>query len=318
MEDIMKKIFFVLLSLMFIISVIGCSSKPQEKNTQGYTVIDGRGKKITFTEKPKRIATLHYSTDEILLDLVDNSRIAALSKSAHEPALCNIPERAAAIKTIAQDNAEFMLGNKVDLVFIRENYRKEAIEGLERANVKVFVTSNPVDIDGVAKFVNQMAEAVGEKEKGYQLVAKMRSEIKQVAEKYKVPVEKQHRAMVFSKLGASSLRGSIVDEVFKYAQIKNATADVELDLPKQAKARLSKEQIVKANPDLILLIDFNYQDIKSGDDKFKSEVLEDPALSTVQAIKDKNIVLVPMRYTICFSHYIAKNIASLADAVYGK
>ncbi|MDO4178017.1 MAG: ABC transporter substrate-binding protein [Phascolarctobacterium sp.] len=316
----MKKILYAIVCLFTIIAIVGCGNQNNggKKTINSYSVVDGRGKTIVFDKKPSRIATLHYSTDEILLDLVDASRIAALSKSAHEPALCNIPDRANVIKTIAQDNAEFMISNKVDLVFIRENYRKETIEGLENANIKVFVTSNPVDIEGVAKFVKQMAAAVGEKEKGDQLVSAMRSEIKKVAEKYKVPSDKQYRAMVFGKLGASSLKGSIVDEIFKYAQIKNATADVELDLPKQAKARLSKEQIVKANPDLILLIDYNYQDIKNGDDKFKSEVINDPALSTVKAIKNKNIVLVPMRSTICFSHYIAKNIVNIADAVYGK
>jgi len=52
---------------------------------QSYSVMDDTGRKIVMKEKPKRIVSVTYGTDEILKVLAGPERIAAYSRHAGEP-----------------------------------------------------------------------------------------------------------------------------------------------------------------------------------------------------------------------------------------
>lgn len=313
----MSRIFKLVLILMLALSCFGCGEekKPITKD-YGYKVIDGRGKTISFTKPPERIATLHYATDEIVLDLVDSKRVAAVSRSGKNPEVCNNMEKTSKIAKIVEPNVEFMLANKIDCLIIRENFDQNFIVQAEQAGIKVAVVNNPKDINGVKEFVRKIAEIVHAQEQGEVLVKDLEANITQVVKEIgKVDYDKQKRVMVISGYGASSMRGSIVDEIFKYAQLRNAAEKLELKLPKNAKVRLSKEQIIACNPDCLLVISVNKANKKAEDEaiqKFK----EDEGLKNIKAMKDGQVINIPMRYTVCFSHYIGKNILALSKAVY--
>lgn len=78
---------------------------------------------------------------------------------------------------------------------------------------------------------------------------------------------------------------------------------------------LSKENIIKINPDIFLMPTWTYQG-KVDIDKFRSEVIDDPALQTVKAIRNKQLLNVPDQYLYCSSHYIADEVRAIAAAVY--
>ncbi len=58
------------------------------------TVTDDGGTPVTLAAKPVRIASLTMFTDEVLLDLVDPSRIVAVTTFAADPAISNVTARA--------------------------------------------------------------------------------------------------------------------------------------------------------------------------------------------------------------------------------
>ena len=96
----MKKILF-LVCLLLCLLLAGCG--PQEKNTSGsgkvlYTVTDATGTKLSFSEKPQRIVSLNVSADEILLDMVDSKRLAALSLLADDPGICSAGDKVKSVK----------------------------------------------------------------------------------------------------------------------------------------------------------------------------------------------------------------------------
>lgn len=316
----MRVLVYVLSFLLALQCMLGCGKGNEEskaKNSAGYTITDGRGKKIHFAKKPERIVTLHYSTDEILLDLVDASRVKAVSRGGKNKTLCNNLEKTTKIPLVVEENVEFMLKNQVDLLIIRENYKKDFITQAEQANIPVAVVKNPKDIEGVRRLVRSMAEIVGEKETGEKLVQEMDKKLETV-KKDIVKDAPPKTAMVVSSLGASSLKGSIVDDIFKHANLKNATEKLEVNLPPNGKVRLSQEQIVMCDPDYLLFITF--EDLKGGPkvDKAIQEFKSNPSYANLKAIKNNNIILIPMKYTICFSHYIGDNILALSKAVYQK
>ena len=117
----MKKILF-LVCLLLCLLLAGCG--PQEKNTADsgkvlYTVTDATGTKLSFSEKPQRIVSLNVSADEILLDMVDSKRLAALSLLADDPGICSAGDKVKSVKGRAQgSNLESVLAMQPDLVII--------------------------------------------------------------------------------------------------------------------------------------------------------------------------------------------------------
>lgn len=94
-----KFITALLLCLSILLIVAGCSSDSAQKSnsTAAYTVTDSQGHKLYFKEKPQRIISTSISTDEILIDLVPSSRIAAFSRLVDDPGISNIVERAQSV-----------------------------------------------------------------------------------------------------------------------------------------------------------------------------------------------------------------------------
>ena len=164
----MKKILF-LVCLMLCLLLAGCG--PQEKNTADsgkilYTVTDATGTKLSFSEKPQRIVSLNVSADEILLDMVDSKRLAALSLLADDSGICSAGDKVKSVKGRAQgSNLESVLAMQPDLVIIPD-YTVEPIQGLRSAGLKVYVCHTPNNVQDIFKFIKEIGSAVGEEAKG--------------------------------------------------------------------------------------------------------------------------------------------------------
>ena len=151
----MKKILF-LVCLLLCLLLAGCG--PQEKNTDDsgkvlYTVTDATGTKLSFSEKPQRIVSLNVSADEILLDMVDSKRLAALSLLADDSGICSAGDKVKYVKGRAQgSNLESVLAMQPDLVIIPD-YTVEPIQGLRSAGLKVYVCHTPNNVQDIFKFI---------------------------------------------------------------------------------------------------------------------------------------------------------------------
>lgn len=79
----MSKVITLIL-LVVILALAGCGGNAADNSKSNlktaYSIVDSRGKRISFYKKPERIISLHVSTDEILLDMVDSERIYLLAK----------------------------------------------------------------------------------------------------------------------------------------------------------------------------------------------------------------------------------------------
>ena len=91
----MFKKLLALILILLAVCLSGCGGiKPAQKNSGEiiYSVTDATGQKLSFYEKPQRIISMNVSVDEILLDLVDSKRIAALTYFADDPSICSAGE----------------------------------------------------------------------------------------------------------------------------------------------------------------------------------------------------------------------------------
>ena len=117
-----EKMYKKLLALMLILLMVclsGCGGiKPAQKNSGEiiYSVTDATGQKLSFYEKPQRIISMNVSVDEILLDLVDSKRIAALTYFADDPSICSAGEKVKQVKERVQgSNIEWIVALQPDL-----------------------------------------------------------------------------------------------------------------------------------------------------------------------------------------------------------
>ena len=311
----MKKYFFVLFALTFLISA--CSfreDKQTAKDTTGYTVTDDSGRHVYLRNKPSRIVSTTYGTDEILIELVDVKNIKALSRWAGDPEITFITkEQAAAVGKTVYPSAESILALKPDIVFVSITSGKEVAKTLEEMGVTVYVADSPKNYEAMKKKVLGIALAVGERQKGEAMIGAMDAKLAALNERLKlITPEKEKKVMAFSFIGAIGRKGNLLDDIFRHAHVRNCAAEAGLE---QESGPLSKEQIISINPDVILLPTWDFNSDTSTSD-FAKELLNDPAIKDIGAIKNNKVAFVSDRYRYVASQHITDSIEAVAKAVY--
>lgn len=274
MEKLKRHTLLLILMLVLLVFSVGCSNNnTQNKDTNSsYVVEDARGKKIEFDKPPSRIMSMYPGSDEILVNMVEPNRILALSKWAEDEQISNVMHMANKVKLRTEYNVEFIMKQQPDVIFLRQNTGEDFISQLENVGVKVFVYPNAKTLDDVAKLLS---------------------------EKHNVNA----KILIFNSRGAMSTKGSLLGNVFQKLGIENM-AD-RYDIPPGTV--LNKEQVVACNPDVFILIDWTDGGyFPSGEVKLK-EMYGDPSFAELKAIKNKKVILLPIKYISCGSIYITSS-----------
>ena len=165
----------VIVLLMMIFT--GCGMQPQSDNKPNdtYSVVDDYGNVLRFDSKPKKIYAGTLSIEELLVDLVAADRFAAISEDALDGNTSLIKKKAEHVKKVvpAYIGVEAILALQPDLVIVQENHNKAFIDALKDTGLKVMVTKVPTNLDMVQKRIALIARAVGEEERGKQIINDM-------------------------------------------------------------------------------------------------------------------------------------------------
>ena len=240
----MKKLIFVLLCII-LLATNGCrfhfAEVPVENSA--YVVTDELGRTVKIPHKPQRIVSATYGTDEVLLDLVDISRIVGLSKYAGNPDITFVTEvQREAVGHVVELNPENIMELNPDLVIISSAVSNGITEVLSGMGVPVYVSVTATTWDEVELKVQGMAKAVGESERGDQVVSRMRMKRKAIEEKLSVLSPNQEKTVVaLSFRGIIGKRGTLFNEILKMAHVKNGADGI--DIPKGTGVYLSNELI---------------------------------------------------------------------------
>lgn len=279
---------FILVIIM-ILGITGCSfdktvsvTEKTEVKTQ-YQVVDDKGNILYFTDTPKRIYATTLSLEEILTDLVPLERIAAISEPAADPKISLIADKAAQIplKLPQKVSAEQILAIKPDLVIVQENSNTAFIQSLKDVGLKVYITKIPTTLDMVRKRIIKLSEAVNEKKQGSIVIKELDKKttfVKEVTDT--IPVSDKKILMGYSLLGVFGSAEGLFNDICINAGVTNGAALACLVRGEH----LSKEKIVEVDPDVLMFSD--YSSTQEGDTVlFRKEVLSDPALQSIKAIK---------------------------------
>ncbi|QDR79080.1 ABC transporter substrate-binding protein [Sporomusa termitida] len=318
----MKQLLCLLISGLLCLLLSGCPARPVADQSfgtgPGYTVTDDTGYTMVLPAKPQRIVSLAYSVDELLVDLVATERILAFSRWADDRGITFITsDQAAAVANRAVPYAESLIALRPDLIIAAAGtMRPEAVQTLRDTGIAVFISQSPKNLPAVKTRIKTVAAAVGEEDKGQILIAQMEQRLQRLeATLAPVTADKRKCAMAFDFTGVIGNRHNLLADIFNYAHVRNGAARAGAGSIEQGENRLSKEQIIAVNPDIFLLPTWNF-DGRSDIEAYRRQIMTDPALQQVAAVRNNQVKLIPDRYRYVGSHHVVESVVILATAVY--
>ena len=315
------KLIYLCFSCMFLVAMLiltsGCSSSVQSAASQRilYSVKDAQGFELYFKEKPKRIVSTSISTDEILIDLVDNQRIAGFSYLVDDPGISNVVEKAKKVEgRVNGQSSEAIMALQPDLILIPDFIKAEVIQSLRDMGLQVYVYKTPKSMEEVRSCIRFLAEAVDEQKQGEAMVAQMNANLQRIQAKIgDIPWEKQKRIVYLRSNGAYYSPQASFNDVCRLAKVRNALAETGYTKP----VYVNQEEIVRLNPDAFILAGWNY-DGKHDPQQIENELLHNPSYQTTAAIKNKMVHTLPANHLMSVSQYLVYAVEDMAEAVYNK
>jgi iron complex transport system substrate-binding protein len=220
--------------------------------------------------QPRRIVSLNFCTDELLLALVPPARIASLSwliRVDGDPAERDLARRL----PINWGSAEEVLAAHPDLVLAGRYTTATTRALLKRAGVPVIEVDAAQDWNGIRSVTREVAAAVGEPARGEALLAQMDATLAQVAA---LRVTPPVRAVGWNG-AAEDVPGS--DTLFN--TILTTAGAVNLAARSGASRGFDLEQILRARPQL-LLRGSSY----ASDRSLRSSIADHPALRALPGV----------------------------------
>lgn len=311
----MKRFLFLLSSFLFCSILCSGCGQSISSNQNMRTVQDDTGYSVSLPRHPSRIVSLTYGTDEILLGLVDTSRVTALSKYAGNRDISFVTEEeAAAVGRKADLNAESIMALKPDLVVASAAVSPQLVSLLRQSGVPVYVSLVAADWDEMEEKVRGVAKAVHEEGAGESMVQDIEDKRAALEKKLSAIGPSDERcALGLSFRGILGKKGTLFSEVLAMAHVKDGAA--RYDVPKGTNAYLSLEILPEIDPDVILLPVWK---VKAGDDEkeFAREIMENPAYRDVKAVKSGRLIPFPEKYKYVMSQHITDAMEASARAVY--
>ena len=247
---------------------------------------------------PQRIVSLNLCVDQILVDLVPATRIAAVTHLASDPAVSAAAQKFTDIPS-THGAAEDVLARNPDLVIAGLFTTPATIDLLRRLGRRVVVVPLPETVAGVRELIGALAAAVEAPEAGQSLIAAMDARIAASRPRG----DQRPSALVYQINNYVTGRGSLLDEALSRAGFRNAGRDVTTF----SNGKTTLESIVASPPDVLVLA------TEPGD--YATAVgdnLRHPALAQLRG-RLPNLVL-PWPLWLCGTHHIATAIEQLAKA----
>jgi iron complex transport system substrate-binding protein len=202
---------------------------------------------IVQAAPPQRIVSLNLCVDQILVDLVPRSRIAAVTHLAADPAVSAAPDKAIGLP-VTHGAAEDVLSRHPDLVLAGQYSTPATVDLLRRLGLNVVTIPLPQDYAGVRTVVRQISIAVGEPERGAALIADFDRRLAVAASKA-VALNARPTAVVYQVNNYVSRGGSLVDAALVTAGFRNGADTLQTD----ANGQVALETLLASPPDLLIL-----------------------------------------------------------------
>jgi len=292
-----------------------CASLPaRAQQAFPVRVTDDTGALDTLPAAPRRIVSLTLATDEMLMDLVDFSRIQGVTSLAVDPAISNVADRVASVPHKLEMNVETILSIQPDLVLVADWSDAGPVQQLRDAGVPVYLMKSGVTIASIEGKIERLALLAGEPARGRDMIRRMEERLQAVARRVSaIPRDRRLSVIDYATWGSAQGRGSSWDEMLQRAGLIDGVGALAAD--EWGQVPLSREKLLALDPDVLVLPGWVYND-PSGAAAFYARVTRDPSLRGLRAVKSGRVYQMPERLKSTTSQYIAEAVEWLARTAY--
>jgi iron complex transport system substrate-binding protein len=305
------RILSVVIPAVLVVAVLPAA--PRQQTRYPLALMDDTGAAVVIQAQPVRIVSQTLATDEILLSLVDKTRMIAVTSLAADGEVSNVADQVADIPKLTM-NVETIISLRPDIVLVANWSDPAQVKQLRDAGVVVYSMASGLSVPSIKEKIERLAMMTGEVEKGRQVVLQMDARLAAVTEKIStLAPEKRPRVMDYATWGSAQGKGSSWDEIIRRAGLVDAVAELSAD--EWGQVPLSKEKILQIDPDLLVLPGWVYGDPK-GASAFLAQVVGDPAFRGLSAVRTKKVFMMPENLKSTTSQYIASAVEWLAKAAF--
>ncbi len=261
---------------------------------------------VTITEKPERILTVSLGHDEVTYAIVPPGRVVATSSYAKLAQHSNVAHLAGGVGAITLD-AEQVVSYAPDLVVASPFTKADFIDALTNVGIPVIQTKLHNDPDGRVLDIILLGYVYGEVDRALELADEVQARYDALREITGAkPISDRQRVLSLTSYsdkiytaGTNSTEGGIIEA----ADGINVAAEAGLE----GNPTTSLEGVISMNPEVI----FIPQPPDSGE-PFREQLMANPALAEVPAIKNGRVYVVPNKFFTTLSFWNLRGAEHLA------
>jgi iron complex transport system substrate-binding protein len=249
-----RNMLILFLTLGLLLSACGPSA-PVAPTAGAMTFTDDLGNSIELAGIPQRIISLSPSTTEILFAIGAGEQVVGRDEFSL------YPEEALEVTNIGamwdELPSEAILALEPDLVVAAQIISEEQVAALRDLGLNVYWQANPMTYEELWENLRDFGRLTGHEAETETLITGLDARVKAVQEK---TASVSERPSVFYELDATDPSnpwtagsGTFIDYIINQAGGANAASALQGDY-----AQLSSEQLIAANPNVILLADALY------------------------------------------------------------
>jgi len=229
---------------------------------QPIVLTDGLNRTVTLDKPAQRVVSMAPSNTEILFAVGAGSQVVGRDEFSDYPTdATKLPSIGG---SFGEYNNEAIVDLKPDLVLASELNTAEQVQALEALGLKVYLLSNPTDLDGMYKNLEIVGELTGHQTDAAELVQSLKARVAAVEAKLQNVSE---QPLVFYELDSTDPNapytagsGTFIDTLMSMAKGRNLG-----DTLSGQYAQISLEELVVQNPDIILLGDYTWGGVTPED-----------------------------------------------------
>lgn len=248
-----KKILAIIISIMTIILLVGCTKTQEIKKDEAIKIVDSYNREIFLDKLPERVVSLSPGATETIYAL--SSQDILVGRSDY----CDYPEAATKIESVGQitePNIEKIAELNPDLVIASAHFSKELVDKIEALGIKVAVLYGEDSFDGAYKNIQDIALVLGKQEEGTKIIDEMKKKVEEVENKVRdLKKPSVYYVVGFGKTDFTAGGNTFIGQIIDRAGGENIAKEID-------GWNYSKEVLMEKNPDIVVLSD--KYDSKSG------------------------------------------------------
>ena len=253
-----------------------CASAPA-----AITLTDGLNRTVTLHGPAQRIVSLAPSNTELLYEVGAGAQVVGRDDFS------NFPAEVKALPSVGGSMGNYNLAAiaalKPDLVLAAGINTPADVKSLEALGLTVFYLNNPLHMDGLYQNLQSVGTLTGKTVQAAALIQSLQVRIKAIEDK--VPLITTHYKVYYELDATDPLRpytagpGSYINILLTTAGDQNIGAALSSPY-----ASISSDEVIKLNPDFILLGDAPYGVTIDS-------LMQRPGWSVINAVKNKHVYL---------------------------